>query len=123
MPFVWEEYVNLAETLNLGTPTQEQMRSAISRAYYGAFCECRNRKGFSMDRGGDIHNRVITLYKESEDRCEFSIGNFLDSLRKNRNLADYDGFFSPTQPSTNIEINKAKSIFNLFDDIDNGDCD
>lgn len=117
MAFSWEDYITLAEHLNAGNPSEAQMRSAISRAYYGAFCLCRKQKGLSTDRRADIHNRIISLYKSSGDRTEYSIGHFLDGLRKKRNDADYDGFYSPTFPMTNMHIKNAKNIVTLLNSL------
>jgi uncharacterized protein (UPF0332 family) len=115
MSFSWEDYITLAEHLNMGNPSEAQMRSAISRAYYGAFCLCRNQKGLSADRRADIHHRIINLYKTSENKTECSIGNFLDGLRGQRNEADYNGFYSPILKSTTDEkIRNAKSIVKLL---------
>ena len=46
MNFDWSEYLNLAQEL-AGRPTslsneEARLRSAISRAYYAAFCKARN---------------------------------------------------------------------------------
>lgn len=41
MNFDWEEYFNLAKEL-AGTTEEAKLRSAVSRAYYSAFCLARN---------------------------------------------------------------------------------
>ena len=41
MKFDWEEYFNLAKEL-AGTTEEAKLRSAVSRAYYSAFCLARN---------------------------------------------------------------------------------
>ena len=41
MKFDWEEYFNLAQEL-AGTNEEAKLRSAVSRAYYSAFCLARN---------------------------------------------------------------------------------
>ena len=125
MAFDWKEYIDLAETLNNGSPTEAQMRCATSRVYYGVFCLCRNKKNLSANRRPDIHNIVINLYKDSDNKCEYSIGQYLDGLRKNRNNADYDGLHRPTVQATTVDINNAKSILNILNKIDSNssDCD
>lgn len=110
MSFDWNDYVSLAADLNLGSPTDAQMRSATSRAYYGAFIQCRNKMGKSMKKEGAIHQEIIKDFKASDQSGEVSIGNLLDDLRQRRNDADYNGFFVPTQSATNLDIDKAKMI-------------
>lgn len=117
MSFSWHEYITLAEKLNNGNPSQAEMRTATSRAYYGAFCLSRNKKGLSTDRRGDIHRFVIDLYKRSGDSTEFSIGNYLDGLRRKRNEADYDGSYKPTWQETQRHIKDAKNIVRLLDSL------
>ena len=58
---------------------------------------------------------MIESYKLSSNRCEYSIGNFLASLRKNRNSSDYDAFFKVTSQSANKDINDAKRIIKLIE--------
>lgn len=111
MPFDWNQYIELAEQLNSDKPSEAQMRSATSRAYYGAFILCRNKKGKSLDKEGDIHARLIRELKASANAFELSIGNLLFDLRKKRNDADYDGLnYKPTWQETKQHIDKAKTI-------------
>ena len=95
MAFDWREYLNLAKCLagQEGiVPNQEaSFRSAVSRAYYAAFCHARNRArdldGFSPKGTGDDHQRVRKHFK-----CQGkeSIASTLDDLRQWRNHCDYD---------------------------------
>lgn len=89
MSFDWKEYVYLAEEL-LTRDEESSFRSAISRAYYGAFCIARNRKSYKNYTGSDVHWKVINEYKNSRDKNERNIGRILDKLRKSRNDADYN---------------------------------
>lgn len=114
MAFDWNEYISLAEQLNAGKPSVAQMRSAISRAYYGAFNQCKTHLPHSSKKGGDIHFLVINHFKNAGSSEEYSIGNNLDVLRGKRNEADYDGFYSPTWQETNRHIQNARSIINLL---------
>lgn len=115
MSFSWNEYITLAEQLNKAEVLSfAKMRTATSRAYYGAFCLCRNKKGLSADKRPDIHNYIINMYKNSDDSTEYSISNYLDGLRRKRNHADYDGFYNPTWQETNNHIENAKSIVSLL---------
>lgn len=92
MSFDWKDYVYLAEEL-LKKTGESYLRSSISRAYYGAFCIARNKKGYQNYRlkpGENIHWIVINTYKNSSNTNEQNIGRILDKLRKTRNDADYN---------------------------------
>jgi uncharacterized protein (UPF0332 family) len=96
MSFDWGDFLKVAEILHdgaSGAKLEEAMfRIAISRAYYAAFCLCRNWK---EDNGKtipakDAHKFIIELYENSEDEIEIAIGQKLRRLRHRRNEADYD---------------------------------
>ncbi len=87
MSFNWGDYVSLAEDLLMRTE-ESALRSAISRAYYGAFGIARNRKLQRIT--GNVHAQVINAYRRSGDANERAIGMILDILRRSRNEADYD---------------------------------
>ncbi|MHA1278053.1 MAG: hypothetical protein ACTSQ8_12760 [Candidatus Helarchaeota archaeon] len=89
MSFDWKNFVRLAEDL-MNHPDEASLRSAISRAYYGAFCISRNKMGFKSYRGSDVHKEVIKHYQHSRDSREKFVGNTLDKLRRDRNDADYN---------------------------------
>lgn len=88
MSFDWESYLLLSEEL-AKRPEESCLRSSLSRAYYGVFCIARNKKGYKMYKGSNIHSKVINEYKQ--DKTLKEIGWNLDELRKARNSADYDG--------------------------------
>ena len=91
MAFDWNDYISLAKDLIKSKPTQAQLRSATSRAYYAAFIKCRNNSPYNTVKGGDVHFRVISYYKrEGASREELSVGHNLDSLRIKRNESDFD---------------------------------
>jgi len=110
MSFDWNNYLLLVSDLNSGSPSIAQMRSATSRAYYGAFIQCRNKKGKSAKKEAAIHQEIIREFKTSDQPEEISIGNLLDDLRQRRNDADYNSFFVPTQTATKLDIDKAQMI-------------
>lgn len=74
MSFNWSEYLDLAQQLAGKAPisaTQEsRLRSAISRAYYAAFIQARNRlrDGDSLSIPLDrTHQYVIRQFKNSPE--------------------------------------------------------
>jgi uncharacterized protein (UPF0332 family) len=95
MPFDWKEYLNLAKSLQnkqWNVYSQEAaFRSAVSRAYYAAFCHARN---FIRDREDFIpYNNTIDhsrVRKHFERQRKFDISDNLNELRRWRNRCDYE---------------------------------
>jgi uncharacterized protein (UPF0332 family) len=98
MSFEWLEYFHLAQELvgQTGTPAAQEarQRSAISRAYYAAFCQARNhlrdQEGHSPPEGGQVHAYVRDQFMNSPDQARKQIGQHLNRLRLDRNKADYE---------------------------------
>ena len=100
MKFDWSEYFNLAKEL-AETSEEAELRSAVSRAYYSAFCLARNYlrdipqdPRLSRNQTYDInaHQYVAEkfIYNQSKSQTMIEIGKDLNRLRKMRNKADYD---------------------------------
>jgi len=97
MSFNWSEYLALAQQLagkaQISATQESRLRSAISRAYYSAFIQARNhlrdRMSLSIPRK-NTHEYVIKQFQNSSDPIRQQIGEALDRIRYNRNLADYD---------------------------------
>jgi uncharacterized protein (UPF0332 family) len=97
MIFDWSQFITLAKELfQCATDsTQEpELRSAVSRAYFGAFCLTRN---FLRDKEGDRfsgkaedHQKVYNILVSSNDSRRRQIAENLHRLRIDRNKADYD---------------------------------
>lgn len=95
MTFDWTQYLRLAEELaGQGTapPAPEaRFRSAVSRAYYAAYCSARNQLGFPVPANvQNEHTYVWSQYRESRDIVRREIGENGFRLRKQRNTADYE---------------------------------
>ncbi|MDE2322979.1 MAG: hypothetical protein KGL31_13920 [candidate division NC10 bacterium] len=98
MSFDWVEYLFLAHQLTgqAVNPTDHEarLRTAVSRAYYAAFCKSRNhlrdREGSRIPHGVEAHQHVRDVFKRSNDRGWRQIGQNLDRLRIDRNKVDYD---------------------------------
>lgn len=98
MSFDWSEYLKLAQELagpsTLHATPETRQRAAISRAYYAAFCKCRNylrdEKEHRVPLGGRAHQFVRDEFKKDSDRLQKRIGYNLERLRSDRNKADYD---------------------------------
>lgn len=98
MTFRWSSYLELARELaNVQAPdpaSEAKMRSAISRAYYAAFCEARNYvrdvAGLAVPRDASAHAYVRKAFSRSTDPLRRSVGNSLIRLRESRRRADYE---------------------------------
>lgn len=112
------DFISLA--LKLSNSAQEsELRTAISRAYYGAFHAARRLLedcGLRFPRrellGADIHRKVrFCLARAGDDDMAFVVSR-LDSLREQRNEADYDlasDKFSASY-SNNVKLNVRSSL-------------
>src|SRR5206468_2099220 len=94
MAFDWHAYVELAVFLqqqagSAATP-ESFLRSALGRAYYGAFCHARNYArdwlGFQPRHDGDDHGRLREHLKRRRRRA---VSDKLHRLREWRNESDY----------------------------------
>lgn len=87
MNFQWSEYLNFAiDSAKLGH--EAAWRSSISRAYYAAYCQARNKLSVRIP-DKDSHKFVWDEYKSSRDTIKQFIGINGDRLRKKRKSADY----------------------------------
>ena len=94
MAFDWSQYLALAEDLAVQPDNEAALRSAVSRAYYAAFCLARehllntNKLFGSRSRRPRLSHRTVWLtYQRDVDR---RIGMDGNRLRDLRNLADYE---------------------------------
>lgn len=118
MSFDWLNYLHLARTLAGSGATdpngEAELRAAISRAYYAAFCKSRNHlrdiDHKQLSTGSDIHKEVQSKFTMSRDTRRKQIGQNLYRLRRLRNKADYDDQFSNVLSATNLALNFAEEI-------------
>ncbi len=95
MNFDWKEYLALADFLQghsaAGLHQEASLRSAVSRAYYAAFCHARNhardRQGLNLAYTGDDH---FLVKRHFSTRRERGVALKLDRLRQWRNQCDYE---------------------------------
>ena len=98
MSFDWSEYLTLAHELagevSVPSSRESKLRSAISRAYYAAFCRARNHlretQPHGIPRGPEVHKYVQNQFLSSRDPARKKIGTNLERMRDGRNKADYD---------------------------------
>jgi hypothetical protein len=95
MPFDWKDYLEIAHALRSqagnGLPPEAALRSAVSRAYYAAFCHARNyaheRHGLPLRYTADDHGLVKRHFQTRRAR---TVADRLDALRQIRNKCDYE---------------------------------
>jgi uncharacterized protein (UPF0332 family) len=109
--FCWKNYLTLAQALAKTTNDEAYLRSAISRAYYAAFCSARNfminNDGKQMPSRNDLRNMdmsahvyIMLYFKEGRVRnkkfkkndTRRTIGKDLDTMRVDRENVDYDNY-------------------------------
>lgn len=123
MSFNWSEYFTLAQELASKSATssmQEAMlRSAISRAYYAAFCEARNhlihKDAEAIPNRVNVHAYVGKQFEKSNDTVRQKIGRLLHHLRSIRNIADYqDRFYGKLPGRTRVALLEAEEVLRLL---------
>ena len=99
MPFDWKEYLELARSLQNhqgdGYSQEAAFRSAVSRAYYSAFCHARNfirdNEGFIPYNNATDHSRVRIYFQQHR---QIDTAKKLEKLRQWRNACDYNDIIS-----------------------------
>ncbi len=124
MKFNWRDYLRLAEDL-CKQDTEAHYRTAVSRAYYAIFNILKIKADYRKADGA-FHKEFISLLRNPDDKIidKLSIsagelreiGASLDTLRKERNIADYDGLqrFDKERALQSIEI--VKAIFQTYEE-------
>lgn len=95
MPFDWKDFLSLAKELSnySGTSSLQEAaaRSAVSRAYYAAFCWALDyasmQLGFQRSGKAEDHTSLRQLLQQSNRP---QTASKLNSLRIWRNLCDYE---------------------------------
>jgi hypothetical protein len=126
MSFRWRDYIELAQELN-GKRTKPyhrdaKLRSAISRAYYGAFVEARNFiedvDGVNVPKGGAAHGFVADYFEYgTANPTRVRIGINLGNLRTLRNLADYENVIYTLPKRVQDSIRLSLQIIKLLDQL------
>lgn len=115
MTFDWREYHRLARFFSgnteVGYNEEAAQRSAVSRAYYAAFCHARNRARdhlrFAPAGDGSDHSRLRNHLR----RAGLSdIAKLLNDLRRWRNQCDYADAVASPQVMAHQAIRKATHV-------------
>jgi len=119
MPFEWKSLVDVARRLETeakqdSVNAEALRRTAIGRAYYGAFCYARNYAenflGYKVKKSSDDHGALRAHLKRSRRAGD---ADRLDSLRQMRNDADYSDDLPWDDPELTVKeaIEAAERIF------------
>lgn len=85
---------------------EARARAIISKAYYGAFLEARNKAGIT-DKSSGVHKKVHDYYFNAG---RLALANRLDDSRVKRNNADYDTALTITSKGSGNALKLAKKI-------------
>lgn len=93
MPFDWQDYYDLAKELS-EREEEAALRTAISRAYYAAFCSAQIKvkqraPDLVREDGQGSHEVVWRWFKRQNNRALNEIGTWGLRLRDDRVSADY----------------------------------
>lgn len=115
MAFNWKEYLSLAyflEGLSEANFSQEAaFRSAISRAYYAAFCYARNYAHDHEDflpTGSPADHRLVRNH--FREKGKINIASDLEDLRQWRNACDYNDVVGNLSQKLKSALQNAQEI-------------
>lgn len=118
MNFDWTRFIDLAAELSARNE-EAATRSAVSRAYYGAFCLARDRATLDEYKKPDVHRAVIDRYEQSPSGRERTVGQFLAELFRQRKKADYESGFQVDSAVARRAVEKARRVANHLDALRN----
>lgn len=121
----WEEYIVLADGL-AGQGSEASKRSAVSRAYYGAFNTARRWLEANVRPVSDraVHKQVWDAFsapdlasEDTRDKWEY-IGEIGEALRTLRNQADYDDYMPNLHLRAPEAVIRAAQILALLPELE-----
>jgi hypothetical protein len=122
---IWPEYIVLAADLATGRSEAAQ-RSAVSRAYYGAFNPARRWLEANVGPIGNraAHKQVWSAFsvpdrasEDTRDKWEV-VGEIGERLRAMRNQADYDDDIPDLDLRAPEAVARAERILALLDELE-----
>ena len=113
MAFDWTRFLVLAEELGRRRNDAAALRTAISRAYYAAFCSARLRlrqDGVVIPPTSAAHRVVWNHYLTANAQHRRAIGIAGERLRRARNQADYDSYFPQLAGTVRLSLARARRL-------------
>jgi uncharacterized protein (UPF0332 family) len=118
--FDWQDFLRVAEDL-AARGDEAALRSAISRAYYAAFCSARNYlrdvQGRTIPKTGAAHRIVWDEFEAGSDNSRRQVATLGVRLRRSRNRADYDDELARVADIANDAIHNANNVLDLLQDL------
>ena len=123
--FDFAEYIALADFLVRASstaspgPREAMERTAVSRAYYGAFVLARNHlrdgAGVALPGGAAVHRFVARYFREADSADAQQIGGHLDRLRMLRNEVDYSDELSTLQDAVPDSLRRSGALVDCLE--------
>lgn len=116
MPFDWKQYLSFADELSKRSE-EAALRSAVSRAYYAAFCTARNhlrRKGEQIPDSEQTHKIVWESFQQRGKTYAAVYQNGI-RLRSRRRQADYEDEIKDISYLVTEAMRDAKNVFHWLD--------
>lgn len=113
-----DDFLNLAIRL-ANSDVEADLRTSVSRCYYGAFhngLEFLERCGIQLPRSADAHEKLQWCLGHSANETVKDAARKLDTLRAERNLADYNLRHGKFQRKRNalVALLAAQAIINAL---------
>lgn len=111
------DFLVVARALAVGN-TEAAWRSAVSRAYYAAFhvaCELMEALGFRVPQSDRAHAYLSYRLGNCGQAQVQSVGQDLETLRRNRNWADYDLQRPLSQAMGQSRVSMAEQVIQFLD--------
>ena len=113
-----DDFLNLAIRL-ANSDVEADLRTSVSRSYYGAFhqgLEFLERCGIQLPHSADAHEKLKWCFYHSADETAKDASRKLDTLRAERNLADYNLRHAKFQRKRNalVALSAAQAIVNAL---------
>ena len=112
------DFLDVADELLAGLH-EGYWRSAVSRAYYGAFHVARDlflQCGFRVPTAERAHTYLSLRLMNAEHPDMIAAGNSLDDLRRARNQADYDIHKPFDSAKTPARVQQSADIIRMLDE-------
>jgi len=97
------DFLDTAQRL-VNSPHEHDLRTSISRSYYAAFLALRDAlmaAGAPLHNKRDVHKDIVDAFiSDRSTRDIYKLGERLDSLRTQRNHADYRTATADRAPTT-----------------------
>ena len=118
MVFDWIEFLALARDIQeregLGYGREASARTAVSRAYYAAFCHARNFAGEFSRFKAQHTSRDHKALREHYRNHPLGVAEILDDLRKWRNACDYEDNINQIEIMKNKALKRAGEIMDIL---------